>query len=58
MQGYVSGALTNPEEIVQLEIFISARALKDLDIFSKSDPYVKVYFKKAANQPWIYLGKT
>lgn len=49
---------SNPEEIVQLELFISARALKDLDVFSKSDPYVKVYFKKAPNQPWTFLGKT
>ena len=50
--------MSNPEETVQLELFISARALKDLDVFSKSDPYVKVYFKRAPNLPWAFLGKT
>jgi Ca2+-dependent lipid-binding protein len=29
-----------------------------MDIFSKSDPYVKVYFKKAPNQPFLFIGKT
>jgi len=29
-----------------------------MDIFSKSDPYVKVSFKRAPNQPWAFLGRT
>ena len=29
-----------------------------MDVFSKSDPYVKVYFKRVPNQPWAYLGRT
>jgi hypothetical protein len=29
-----------------------------MDVFSKSDPYVKVYFKPFPGQPERYLGKT
>ncbi len=29
-----------------------------MDVFSKSDPYVKVYFKRAPNQPFFLLGRT
>lgn len=29
-----------------------------MDIFSKSDPYVKVYYKKLQNMPWAFLGRT
>ncbi len=39
-------------------MFISGRSFRDMDLFSKSDPYVKVYFKRAPNQPWIFLGRT
>ena len=49
--------LTN-DETVRLEIFISARGLLDMDVFSKSDPYVKVLFKRVPNQPWAHLGRT
>ena len=49
--------LTNGDT-VRLEIFISARGLLDMDVFSKSDPYVKVFFKRVPNQPWANLGRT
>ena len=29
-----------------------------MDVFSKSDPYVKVSFKRVHNQPWGVLGRT
>jgi len=31
----------------QIEIFISARKLKDKDVISKSDPKCKIYLKEA-----------
>jgi Ca2+-dependent lipid-binding protein len=37
---------------------VSARGLFDMDVFSKSDPYVKVYFKRVPNQPFVLLGRT
>ncbi|CAD8153532.1 unnamed protein product [Paramecium octaurelia] len=40
----------------QIEIFISGRQLKDLDYFSKSDPFVIVYIK--TNNQWIKIGNT
>lgn len=58
MEGYHANTLTINEELVQLEIFVSARGLYDMDVFSKSDPYVKVYFKRAPTQPWTLLGRT
>lgn len=42
----------------KVEIYLSARNLLDMDFFSKSDPYVKVFFKRAPNQKQFYLGKT
>ena len=29
-----------------------------MDIFSKSDPYVKVFFKRSNTNQWGYLGRT
>ena len=46
------------EEVMRLELFISARGLYDMDVFSKSDPYVKVYFKRSPTQPWSFMGRT
>ncbi|CAD8071975.1 unnamed protein product [Paramecium sonneborni] len=40
----------------QIEIFISGRQLKDLDYFSKSDPFVIVFIKN--NNQWIKIGRT
>lgn len=34
----------------KVEIFLAARNLQDKDFFSKSDPYVKVYFKRGPGQ--------
>lgn len=34
----------------KVEIFLSARNLLDKHLFSKSDPYVKVYFKRGPQQ--------
>lgn len=42
----------------KLELFISARGLYDMDVFSKSDPYVKVFFKKSPKMPFAVLGRT
>lgn len=42
----------------KVELFLSARNLLDMDVFSKSDPYVKVFFKVGPGQPERYIGKT
>lgn len=43
----------------KIEIYISARNLKDADVFSKSDPYVKVSYKRDFTQKhYAVLGKT
>lgn len=41
----------------RLELFLSALSLGDLDFFSKSDPFVKVYFQRINNK-WNFIGKT
>ena len=40
----------------KIEIFISGRKLKDLDAFSKSDPYCKVEMNSGT--AWVPVGKT
>lgn len=43
----------------QIEIFLSGRNLKDKDFFSKSDPYVKVSYRRDFNcKSYIPLGRT
>jgi len=43
----------------KIEIYISARNLKDKDVFSKSDPYVKVSYKRDFTQKhYSVLGRT
>ena len=43
----------------RIELFISARHLRDLDVFSKSDPYCKVSFKRDYTQhQYSVVGKT
>ena len=42
----------------RLEIFLNGRGLGDLDFFSKSDPYVKVYFERKQNGQWNLIGRT
>lgn len=41
----------------RLEVFLNAFSLGDLDFFSKSDPFVKLYFGKTNNK-WNYIGRT
>jgi hypothetical protein len=42
----------------QVELFIACRNLKDLDTFSKSDPFVRLLmFNKQYNQ-WMESDKT
>ncbi len=43
----------------KVELFLSCRNLKDLDVFSKSDPYVKVSYKRDFTQKvFAVLGMT
>ncbi|CAD8105544.1 unnamed protein product [Paramecium sonneborni] len=46
----------NPEIQQKLELFISCRDLANMDIFSKSDPYVVLQIQK--NKKWYDFGKT
>lgn len=42
----------------QIELFISCRNIKDADVFSKSDPYVRVSYKRDFTQKqYAILGK-
>ena len=42
-----------------IELFIAGRSLKDLDFFSKSDPYVKVSYRRDFNaKNYLVLGRT
>ena len=46
-----------PENLsMKVNLFISARALPDMDTFSKSDPVCVIFEKK--NGGWIKIGKT
>ena len=42
----------------QVQLFISCRKLKDMDVFSKSDPTVEVYRKSTREGEWNKLGRT
>jgi hypothetical protein len=42
----------------RVELYLSCRNLLDMDVFSKSDPYIKVYFRVGPNQMEKCLGKT
>jgi hypothetical protein len=42
----------------KIELFLNARGLGDMDFFSKSDPYVKVYFKRHPNENIMFMGRT
>lgn len=41
---------------MKVDLHISCRKLKDLDVFSKSDPQVRVY--ELLNNNWQLVGKT
>lgn len=52
-------AVTMPSDSMQkVEIFLSARNLLDMDFFSKSDPYVKVYFSSSPQRKPALIGRT
>lgn len=43
----------------RIELFLSCRSLKDLDVFSKSDPFIKVSYKRDfSQQQYMPLGRT
>lgn len=43
----------------RIELFLSCRNLKDLDYFSKSDPYIKVNFRRDFNvKQYALYGRT
>lgn len=42
----------------KLELHISCKNLKNLDLLSKTDPLVIVYLKDAMSQKWCELGRT
>ena len=45
-----------PREVI--EVFISLRDLKDLNIITKSDPRCCVFLKNDVRSDWKFLGKT
>ena len=48
----------NYEPSSKVQLFISGRKLKDLDVFSKSDPLCKVFIRTGTAQNWTPLGQT
>lgn len=43
----------------KIEVYLSCRNLKDLDVFSKSDPYVRVSYRRDFTQKqYALLGRT
>ena len=42
----------------KVQLFISCRKLKDLDIISKTDPQVFVYVKEANQKAYTLIGKS
>ena len=44
---------------VKIELFLSCRSLRDMDVFSKSDPYVRVSFRRDfTHHQYVPLGRT
>ena len=41
---------------MKVELFISARKLRDLDVFSKSDPQCRIY--EMIGSEWVLRGQT
>ena len=41
-----------------IELFLSCRNLKDLDVIGKSDPWCIVFIKNDKRSDWTYVGKT
>ena len=47
-----------PSLEMKVELFISCRKLKDLDVFSKSDPIVHMHSWNERNRNWVKTGET
>ena len=43
---------------MEVELVIACRKLKDLDVFSKSDPVVRVTTYSDSTRAWIKVGQT
>jgi len=43
---------------MKVQLFISCRKLKDLDVFSKSDPQCRIYEYSEQMKKWNLIGKT
>lgn len=46
------------DQSMMVELYFSARNLKDLDIFSKSDPFLKVNMQRSINGNIENVGRT
>ena len=59
MESYDPNLLNDAEgPSSQVQLFISCRNLKNLDIIGKSDPYCEIYLKNDSRSKWIKIGKT
>ncbi|CAD8187578.1 unnamed protein product [Paramecium octaurelia] len=47
----------HPDERINIELFLAARQLPNLEFFSKSDPYLELYYLIPGQQE-VFLGKT
>ncbi|CAD8195274.1 unnamed protein product [Paramecium pentaurelia] len=47
----------NPDERIYVELFLAARQLLNLEFFSKSDPYLEIYYSLSGQQE-TFLGRT
>lgn len=57
MQSYGNVA---PQQTLAMKVnlMIACRKLKDLDVFSKSDPICRVYEKSQNGNQWVKIGET
>lgn len=58
MYNSVQQNFDNGSTAQKVEIFLTGRNLLDLDFFSKSDPYIKVYFSSSPNSKLNFIGRT
>lgn len=42
----------------EVELTLSARNLRNMDVFSKSDPMVVIYFRNYSTGQWQIIGRT
>ena len=51
--------MNDPGVSERIEIYLSCHNLKDLDVFSKSDPYIKISYKRDfSKNHYALLGRT